>query len=101
MFPVDINQVREEADRIISLGPDEGDFEYGEECFGGSHSAKCQNMYFGTWTCITEKAQEASHHKKKLTLLHLLRDCARNPSSANGLKTLYGMAQKSSILDLK
>ena len=51
--------------------------------------------------CIRKQAQRARKRVLKLDTLYLLRDCARNPSSANGLGTLEGMAQENCIYDIE
>jgi hypothetical protein len=101
MIPVDINQVREEADRIIALRLNDFDAELGERCLDGYyHSTRCQNrMDFLSEPCIEVQIDAAQQRKKRLTLVHLLRDCARDPRRANGLNTLEGIAQESCILD--
>jgi hypothetical protein len=103
MTPVDIDKVREEQDRIIALEPDRVDSELGEVCLDGyGHSTKCQNMMgFLSEQCIQVQIEAARQRRKKLTMVHLLRDCARDPYNANGLNTLEGMAQESCILDVE
>jgi hypothetical protein len=49
--------------------------------------------------CINDQVKAARQRRKKLDVLHLLTDCARNPLNANGLRTLEGMAQESCIYD--
>jgi hypothetical protein len=51
--------------------------------------------------CIQVQVEAAWQRKKKLTMGHLLRDCARDPYNVNGLNTLEGMVQESSILDVE
>jgi hypothetical protein len=46
-------------------------------------------------------ANEARQRKRKLDMLHLLKDCIRDPLTANGLRTLDGMAQDSCIYELE
>ncbi|KAH6708896.1 hypothetical protein BKA61DRAFT_615054 [Leptodontidium sp. MPI-SDFR-AT-0119] len=99
ILPSNVNQVRDDADRVISLSPDDLDIDFGEACWDEGHSTRCQRMAFGP--CINVQIEAARQRKKKLTLVHLLRDCARNPCSANGLHTLDGMAQDSCILDIE
>jgi hypothetical protein len=103
MTSVDIDKAREEADRIIALGPDCVDSELGELCLDGYwHSSRCQNMMdFLLEPCIQVQIEAARQRKKKLAMVHLLRDCARDPCNANGLNTLEGMAQESCIFDIK
>ncbi len=49
--------------------------------------------------CIKDQIKAARQRKRKLDVLYLLRDCARNPLKANGLRTLEGMAQESCIFN--
>jgi hypothetical protein len=46
-------------------------------------------------------ANGARQGKRKLDMLHLLKDCIREPLTANGLRTLDGMAQDSCIYELE
>jgi hypothetical protein len=102
MTSVDIDKVREEQDRIIALEPDRVDSELGEVCLDEYwHSTRCQNMMDFSLPCIQVQVEAARQRKKKLTMVHLLRDCARDPYNANGLNTLEGMAQESCILDVE
>ena len=103
MTSIDIDKVREEHDRMIALEPDRVDFESGEVCLDEySHSTKCQNMMgFLPLPCIQVQIEAARQRKKDLTMIHLLRDCARDPYNANGLNNLKGMTQESCILDLE
>lgn len=100
---VDIDKAREEADRIITLGPDRIDSELGEVCLDEYwYSTRCQNMMdFLPELCIQVQIEAARRRKKKLAMVHLLRNCARDPYNANGLNTLEGMAQESCIFDIK
>lgn len=103
MMPVNIDQVREEADRTIALEPDHVHAEFGDVCLDGYwHSPKCQNtMEFLGEPCVEVQIEAARQRKRKLVMLHLLRDYARDPWNANGLRTLEGMAQKSCIFDVE
>jgi len=100
MTSIHIDQVREEADRIIALGPDDVDVEFGEVCLDGYHNTRCHDMMnLSSRPCIEVQVERAQQRKRKLTFVHLLRDCARDPCSANGLNTLEGMAQETCILN--
>ncbi|EXM04442.1 hypothetical protein FOIG_04658 [Fusarium odoratissimum NRRL 54006] len=51
--------------------------------------------------CIRLAAKEAEQRLKLLDDIQHLKKCARDPASANGLRTLEGMAQESCIYDVK
>jgi len=102
MLPVNIDQVREEADRVIALEPD--DVEFNDICTGeeGWHSQMCENMMDHlSVPCINVQVEAARQRMRKLAMLSLLRDCARHPFNANGLKTFDGMAQQSCIFNVE
>jgi hypothetical protein len=103
MMPINIDQVREEADRTIALEPDDVDAEFDEVCSDENwHSTKCQNMMdVLPLPCIKVQIEAARQRKRKLAMLHLLKDCARDPWNANGLRTLEGMAKESCIFDIE
>jgi len=46
-----------------------------------------------------DQAEAGRQRKKRLDVLYLLKDCARDPLKANGLRTLEGLAQESCIMD--
>ncbi|PKX99518.1 uncharacterized protein P174DRAFT_417181 [Aspergillus novofumigatus IBT 16806] len=99
--PVDVERLRQEADDIIASAPGEVDFDYGNGCMGSSHSTKCDKSIEYDRPCILQMANEARQRKRKLDMLHLLKDCIRDPLTANGLRTLDGMAQDSCIYELE
>lgn len=51
--------------------------------------------------CIRLAAKEAEQRLKLLDDIQHLKKCARDPASANGLRTLEGVAQESCIYDVK
>lgn len=51
--------------------------------------------------CIKVQAEEVEQRLKKLRSLSRLKDCARNPTKANGLHSLKGMAQGTCIYEIK
>ena len=72
----------------------------GEGCEDGWHSQICIDMMdIQSVPCMMEQVEAVRQRKLKLTMLCLLRACARNPSTANGLRMFEGMAQKSYIYD--
>jgi hypothetical protein len=99
--PVDVERLRLEADNIIASAPGEVDFDYGNGCMDSSHSTKCEKSIEYDRPCILQMANEAHQRKRKLDMLHLLKDCIRDPMTANGLRTLEGMAQDSCIYELE
>ncbi len=100
--PLDIDKIEEAAESTIACGPDEFDIQELDFCFDGLHTAKCQErMDVLSKQCIMKEIEAARQRIRKLKTLYLLKDCARNPSSANGLNTFKGMAQDSCIYDLQ
>jgi hypothetical protein len=77
------------------------DIEYGNGCMGFSHNTKCPASFDLNYPCILDMAEEARLRKRRLDMLFLLMDCARDPRKANGLKTLEGMAQERCIYELE
>ncbi|KAH8799382.1 hypothetical protein F5884DRAFT_686772 [Xylogone sp. PMI_703] len=98
---VNLDEALEEADRTISLQPSRIDVEYGDVCSDEIHSSECQQMIDLGMPCINKQVEAARQRKRKLGMHYLLRDCARDPWSANGLRTLEGMAQRSCISDVE
>jgi hypothetical protein len=78
------------------------DAEFGEVCSDENwHSTKCQDMMDVLLvSCIRVQIEVARQRKRKLAMLQMLRDCARDPWNANGLRTLEGMAQDSFIFEI-
>ncbi|KAJ6006656.1 hypothetical protein N7451_004600 [Penicillium sp. IBT 35674x] len=100
LTPVDEEKLRKEADNIIASAPTETDVEYGNDCMGDWHSTKCPAYLEPCSPCILDMAEEARQRKRRLGMLFLLKHCAREPQTANGLGTLEGMAQEACIYDL-
>jgi hypothetical protein len=101
LTPVNEEKVREEADDIIASVPTDAEIEYGNGCMGLSHSTKCPASFGIESPCILDMAEEARLRKRRLDMLFILKDCARNPQKANGLRTLEGMAQETCIYELE
>lgn len=103
MTTVNIEQIQEEVDCTIAIEPDQFDAQLSELCSDENwHSTKCQNiMEFSGEPCIMVQIEAARRRKRTLAMLHLLRDCGRDPWKANGLLTLEGMAQESCIFDVE
>ncbi|KAH8815439.1 hypothetical protein F5884DRAFT_895335 [Xylogone sp. PMI_703] len=102
--PVKVDKLREEINRTIALEPDDVDIFVDDVCSSGSHSDVCQGMMILSKPCILEQIEAARQQERKLNMLEsldLLTNCARDPWTANGLRTLNGMAQKSCILDVE
>jgi hypothetical protein len=97
---VNEEETKEKADQTIASVPNEVDYEYDNGCMGYHHSTKCPASYDGDSECILDMVDEALHLKRRLGMLFLLRNCARDPRKANGLNTLEGMAQEGCIYDL-
>lgn len=101
LTPVNEEKVREKADDIIASVPTDVEIEYGDGCMGFSHSTKCPASFGLDSPCILDMAEEARLHKRRLDMLFILKECARNPRKSNGLRTLEGMAQESCIYELE
>jgi hypothetical protein len=99
--PVDVDKVRQRADRTIAMAPNEIDFEYCSPGCGNCPTENCPAFRDSSQPCILDLVDEAEQQKRKLCLLGQLKDCANSPWVANGLKTLGGMAQNSCIYDLE
>lgn len=98
IYPIDIVKICEESDKTIALEPKHPEIE--DCCYGDWHSDVCHNiMDMFAMPCILDQAEAARRRKKRLDVLYLLRECARNPLYANGLRTLEGLAQESCIFD--
>ncbi len=87
MRPVDTDKVREKQEFIIAQNP-----EFQDDMDSWDEDEEEEK---------SEKRKEAQRRKKNLALVYLMRDCARDPDSANGLHTLDGMAQESCILNIR
>lgn len=104
MSPVDVEKALKLADDIISSAPNEFDFKESNFCDAYHHSTKCDmsvSYYFDSPRCIMDEVEAARQQKRKLGMLHLLKNCIQDPLAANGLRTLEGMAQKSCIYELE
>lgn len=103
MSPVDVEKVRQLADDTIASDLNEFDFADNNICNGYCHSTKCKMSvdYFVAPQCIVDEVEAARQRKRKLGMLHQLKECVQNPLAANGKKTLEGMAQGSCIYDPK
>ncbi|KAK5652267.1 hypothetical protein OQA88_10615 [Cercophora sp. LCS_1] len=98
--PVDLEKTKEECHEAIKNCPVPGDWNGWDECGGAGeyHTDECQMvMDHAQSECLAVAAEKARERLKRMRLLYLLKQCARDPDSANGLKTLLGMAQESCI----
>ncbi|KAH8586944.1 hypothetical protein B0O99DRAFT_527752 [Bisporella sp. PMI_857] len=100
--PVNIDEVRKDADDKIALKPGEVDIAFIDVCVDNSHIQSCQDrMEYLSEPCIRVQIKDAERRKEKLKILHRLRDCAQDPYNASGYRTLEGMAQDSCIFDIE
>lgn len=101
--PVNLNNVSKECEEIISRHPADPDFDFDDVCLDEyMHSNQCIiGMKLGSQPCIQVAAERAEQRLNRLLFLRHLKECAQDPSSANGLHTLEGFAQKSCIYDIK
>lgn len=105
-YPIQVESVQtekvlEECEKIIARHPTGPYFEIDKGCDGDYHSEKCRIGLSWDQPCIRVDAEEAKHRRKGLILLSCLKDCARDPARADGLCTLKGLVQESSIYDMK
>ena len=89
------------ADGAIPQKPDEHKSDFGDVCHKVlGHSQQYQTLMDALGKkCVRDQIDDARQRRKKLASLYLLRDCARNPWNANGMRTLMGMAQDTCIYD--
>lgn len=101
--PIDFKNVSEECEKIIARYPTNPSFHYNVTCPGDNeHSEECQIM-MEEWgqPCIKDQVEKAERRLKRLRFRPQLKECARNPASANGLYTLEDLAQEGCIYDVK
>ncbi|KAK0753009.1 hypothetical protein B0T18DRAFT_395806 [Schizothecium vesticola] len=97
--PVDLEKTKEECYQAIKNYPVIGDWNGWNDCNdGGHHTEECEMaMEHAGSECLKVAAEKAEERLTQMQLRYLLKQCARDPDSANGLKTLRGMAQESCI----
>ncbi|KAK3382139.1 hypothetical protein B0T24DRAFT_516770 [Lasiosphaeria ovina] len=98
--PVDLEKTKEKCHQAIENCPVAGEWNDWDECDPARkpHADECQTaMDYSGSECLTVAAEKAKERLKRMHLRYLLKQCARDPNSANGLKTLLGMAQESCI----
>ena len=97
MSSVDIDRIRDDADRPIIQEPYKHESEFGDVCHKGlGHSQQCQTLMNALKRkCIRDQIDDARQCRKKLASLRLLRDCARNPRNVNEIRILMNMTQDS------
>lgn len=102
MVPFDLARVREEVDQVLALEPDSIDIEFGDSCDEyGYHSKQCVDMMeHRSQPCIRTQISMARSRQRKIQMLDLLTVCARNPSDANGIRSLEGMVTESCIYEV-
>lgn len=105
-FPVcisflNLDGIKDSADRTIAQEPDEHEIEFGNPCHEDlGCSQECQTLQNALGRkCIRIQVEDAKKRKQKLASIHLSREFIRNPWSANGMQTLTGMAQDSCIYE--
>lgn len=100
---INIEETREKCNIAILRHPSRPHLDVDNACWEhGPHSDEC-NVRMEEWgePCIRLAAKEAEQRLKLLDDIQHLKKCARDPASANGLRTLEGMAQESCIYDAK
>jgi len=98
--PVDLEKTKEKCHQAIKKCPVAEEWNGWDECDGAGeyHTDECQTAMEHVWSeCLTVAAEKAEERLERMHLRYLLKQCARDPDSANGLKTLRGMAQESCI----
>lgn len=104
MEPVNLERVAEECDRAISsqlaaAASEDFDNMCSDEKY---HTNQCRiGMEEFGLLCIKVEAERAELRRNRLHFLSQLKDCAQEPTKANGLKTLEGWAQESCIYNTK
>jgi hypothetical protein len=103
MDPVSLKDIFEECEKTIARHPTGPYSNIDDACLGGSeHSDQCMiGMQEWSQPCIRIEAEEAEQRRKRLLFLSHLKDCARDPTKANELHSLKGLAQESCIYDIK
>ncbi|CAH0022253.1 unnamed protein product [Clonostachys rhizophaga] len=103
MESVETEKVLEECEKIITRHPTGEYVEFSDACLDNYvHSEECLiGMRALSSPCIKVDAEKAEQRRKRLILLSRLKDCARDPARANGLRTLEGLAQECCIYDIK
>lgn len=95
MEHVNLEEILEECKKAIARYPTEPSFESDHRCEGkDQHSVECLvGMEDLLQPCIKVEAEKAEQRLKQLLFLSRLKDCARNPTKANALDTLKGIAR--------
>ncbi|CAG9951096.1 unnamed protein product [Clonostachys rosea f. rosea IK726] len=103
MESVKLDKILEECKKLIAKYPTGEYVDIDDVCLDDDfHSEKCRmGMWAWSQPCIRVDAEKANHRRNRLLFLCLLKDCARDPARANGLRTLEGLAQESCIYDIK
>jgi hypothetical protein len=103
MNPVEPSNVSEECEKIIARYPTGPYLDINDACLDDyHHSGQCiVGMEEWSQPCIRVDAEKAEQRRNRLLFLSHLKDCARDPARANGLRTLEGLAQESCIYDTK
>ncbi|KAF5670072.1 hypothetical protein FHETE_4755 [Fusarium heterosporum] len=101
--PLNLKDIYDECEKIIARYPTGPYLDIDATCLGGSeHSDQCIiGMQEWSQNCIGIEAEKAKQRLKRLLFLPHLKDCARDPTKANGLHSLRGLAQESCIYDIK
>ena len=101
IYPLNMENIRGEAEETIATSEHPDYLEtYG--CYDGWHSDACPaSMDYTAELCVAERIEAAQRRRNNLDAYYLLRDCVRDPSSADNYETLKGMAQESPIIYLK
>ncbi|KAG5657353.1 hypothetical protein KAF25_005917 [Fusarium avenaceum] len=103
MDAISLKDISQECEKTIARHPTGPYSDIDDACLGGSeHSDQCIiGMQEWSQPCIKIEAEEAERRRKRLLFLSHLKDCARDPTKANGLHSLKGLAQESCIYDIK
>jgi len=103
MYPVKLNNVSEECEKIIARHPTGLYFDINGACFDDYHHSNQCLIGMEEWSqsCIRINAEKAGQRRNRLLFLSFLKDCARDPARAGRLHTLEGLAQESCIYDLR
>lgn len=103
LIPLNLEAIREEAEAKIIPAPTLQDALDDNACGrDGWHSEHCATRMAELGeSCLLIQAELAQKRLRNLSIVNVLKDCARTPSIANQLRTLEGMAQEACIYNSK
>jgi hypothetical protein len=98
MISTDIEKTKKDCQQTIMMEPIPDSYNGWDSCYGNRHAEDCENgMVAWDQECLTVSAEKAKERLRRIPLRYLFTTCARDPTDANDLDTLSGMAQDSCI----